>query len=244
MAILCIEGLNKRTGDVQRYEDVSLECSSGQVVALIGPSGGGKSSLLRGIAGIELPDSGRLVLDGKVLFDARAASDASAAFERVYADITLVLQDFPLNPHLSVYDNIYLPGRRMGRGPCLELVSEVLDLKPLFGRHPARLSVGQRQRVALARAFELRPSFLLLDEPTSAQDISSTYTIVELLRRFIGGGGAVILASHLLGLVDLLANDVLFMSKSRCVEIGPTKLLLHAPPNSELQEFLTFWKVP
>jgi polar amino acid transport system ATP-binding protein len=240
MTLLAVRGLHKKSGNDVRYSNIEFECGAREIVVLIGPSGGGKSSLLRGISGVELPDGGRVVIDGRPVFDSQF--ETSSGFDGVYPTITMLFQDFRLYPHFKIRQNISLPGAGNGKGPNLGLdkLLDVLEIKALLDKYPHQLSVGQRQRAALARAFSLQPRVLLLDEPTSAQDVGNTKRITDLIREFRDLGGAVIFATHQLGLVRHLATKVLFISNGECVDSGGPDILA-APETDELREFLEVW---
>lgn len=155
--------LSYGSGDVltPALDDINLSLEQGQICALVGPSGGGKSTLLNVLAGVIKADRGEALLDGLPL----------PSKER---EIALVPQHYGLMPWKSVAENIRLPqvlGRRSVSEAELETIIASLGLTPLLNRYPHQLSGGQRQRVALARAFGMKPDLLLLDEPFSALDV-------------------------------------------------------------------------
>ncbi len=161
-----LRGLRKTFGDVEAVAGVDLDIASGEFFSLLGPSGSGKTTVLRMIAGFELPTSGTVWLGGRDV-------TRLAPFER---DVNTVFQDYALFPHLTVQQNVEygLMVRRVGRRERRERASEALDAVRLEGfgaRKPTALSGGQRQRVALARALVNRPQVLLLDEPLGALDL-------------------------------------------------------------------------
>jgi len=162
---IVVENVSKNFGDFVALENVSLEVPSGSLTALLGPSGGGKSTLLRVIAGLEEPDKGTVILDGQDL-------TASPARER---GVGFVFQHYAAFKHMTVRDNVAY-GLKIRKRPKDEIkgrVKELLDLVHLGGfadRYPAQLSGGQRQRMALARALAVEPQVLLLDEPFGALD--------------------------------------------------------------------------
>jgi molybdate transport system ATP-binding protein len=149
-----------------------------RAVALVGPSGAGKTSVLEAIAGLRSPHGGRIALDGRVLFDRAAAVDVPARLRR----IGYVPQDVLLFPHLDVRSNITY-GRRRGAATDLHTLVDLLDLSGLMDRRVPSLSGGERQRVALARALHSGPDVLLLDEPLAAVDLARRARILEALLR-------------------------------------------------------------
>ncbi|HEY2989952.1 MAG TPA: ABC transporter ATP-binding protein [Candidatus Binatia bacterium] len=171
MPELVAENVFKRLGDAEILRGISFHLDRGEILALLGPSGSGKTTLLRSIAGLERPDGGKIVLGGKVIFDAASALEIPA--ER--RGLGLVFQSYAIWPHRSVYDNVAygLRLRHVGAAEIRTKVEQILarlGLKEMAARYPHQLSGGQQQRVALARALVYGPSVLLLDEPLSNLD--------------------------------------------------------------------------
>jgi spermidine/putrescine ABC transporter ATP-binding subunit len=164
-AAITIRHLAKSFGDVAAVRDFNLDVRAGEFVSVLGQSGSGKSTVLRMIAGLELPTSGEILIDGR----------SSTNLPPEARDIGMVFQDYALFPHMSVRDNIAFPLRMRGlsRQKIDERVKHIIDLVNLHGlehRKPPQLSGGQQQRVAVARALVFDPKLLLLDEPLSALD--------------------------------------------------------------------------
>ncbi len=163
---IALEGVSKRFGKVEAVQDVTLAIREGEFFSLLGPSGCGKTTTLRMIAGFEVPDEGRIVLQGR---------DVTSVFSN-RRPVNMVFQQYALFPHMSIYDNVAF-GLKVKRVPRREhrgRVSEMLRIVELEGferRRPRQLSGGQQQRVALARALINRPAALLLDEPLGALDV-------------------------------------------------------------------------
>ncbi|GEO94450.1 ATP-binding cassette domain-containing protein [Kocuria turfanensis] len=176
--------------------DVTVSVADGQTLALTGPNGAGKSSLLAVVAGLLVPDTGRAVLDGRVLFDLDAAGRGPwvPAHDR---GVVLLAQDPLLFPHLSVLENVAFgprsrgAGRRRARAAAVQWL-EAVGAAPLAHRRPAALSGGQAQRVAVARALAADPRLLLLDEPFASLDSTAAPALRELLRRVLAGRMAVV----------------------------------------------------
>ncbi|MCC6130410.1 MAG: sulfate ABC transporter ATP-binding protein [Acidobacteria bacterium] len=176
-----IKNIKKRFGDFTAIDGISLHVPAGELVALLGPSGSGKTSLLRIIAGLELPDEGTVLFEGE---DAtlRRARDRGVGF---------VFQHYALFRHLTVFENVAfgLRVRKAGRPSESEIAKRVnglldlVQLAPLARRYPSQLSGGQRQRVALARALAVEPKVLLLDEPFGSLDATVRLELRRFLRR-------------------------------------------------------------
>lgn len=192
MAYVSLRHLAKRYGAVQAIDDVSLDVARGELIVLLGPSGSGKSSVLKAIAGIETLDAGEIWLDG-------ARVDGIVPQLR---DVAMVFQSYALYPHMSVFHNLAFPLKSagLGRGEVREAVAEVaalLGLEALLGRRPRQLSGGQQQRVALGRAIVRRPKLFLMDEPLSSLDAKMrSYTRLELSRLHEGLGATTLYVTH------------------------------------------------
>ena len=190
--LLDVHALAKRHGTTPVFRAVDLQMNGGEVVALLGESGVGKSTLLNCIAGLDTADAGTVRLDG---VDVAALAEPDAA--RLRRDrLGFVFQAFHVLPHLSVADNVALPlllqGRRDEAGIAAEVdrVIEAVGLGGLRGREPRQLSGGQLQRVAIARALVHRPALVLADEPTGNLDHASAERVLDLLVAQVRGHGA------------------------------------------------------
>ena len=193
--MLSLHELHKSFGNMPVFSNVSLALRGGEFVALLGESGVGKSTLLNCIAGLEVADSGRVVVAGTDL--ATLSDDGRARLRR--AHLGFVFQAFHVLPHLSVAENVSLPLRLLGRDEP-QRVSSLLDavgLEGLGARLPAQLSGGQLQRVAIARAVVHSPGLILADEPTGNLDPTTAERVLQVLRDQVhGAGAACLLVTH------------------------------------------------
>ena len=211
--------------------DVGLSLAPGETVAVLGPNGAGKSTLLSVIAGLLRPDSGRAVIDGKVLFDLDGgASVWTAPHHRRTA---LLAQEPLLFPHLTALENVAFGPRSAGtaRKAARESAREWLaavDAGDLAARRPAELSGGQAQRVAVARALAANPEVLLLDEPMAALDIHAAPLLRRLLKKVLAGRRAIIITHDVLDAM-MLADRVVILEGGRIAEEGPTRQVLQRP---------------
>jgi len=206
--------------------DAAFE-GAGGVTVLFGPSGAGKSSLLAAVAGALKPDAGRIVLDGRVLFDAAAGVNLPMERRR----IGWVFQDARLFPHLSVAANLRYGLKRAPPGPIrFDEVVEVLGVGHLLDRRPRALSGGERQRVGLGRALLSQPSLLLMDEPLASLDAARRAEILPFFHRIRSGFGVPILyVTHSLAEAVQLGDRMAVMREGRVVAQGPLAEIMSRP---------------
>ena len=230
-------GLSKRFGSVRVLEDAGFSVDA-ECLAIIGPSGGGKSTLLRILAGLETPDAGEVRIGGEPLvFE-------EAALLRHRRSVGLVFQAFNLFPHLTAFRNITLPlevVHGLSPGEARARAEEVLgrfDLTAHAGRRPAELSGGQRQRVAIARAVSIRPRLLLFDEPTSALDPEMTAEVLDWIGELRREGRRIVLVTHEIAFAREVADHALFLADARVVESAPGTDLFDRPQSAECRRFL------
>jgi polar amino acid transport system ATP-binding protein len=234
-----IRDLGKKFGARQVLSGINLELKDSHALAIIGPSGGGKSTLLRILAGLEHPDGGTVELNGEaVRFD-------DEALLRYRRSIGTVFQMFNLFPHLSALQNITLPLEKVHghtRDTAQTIGRELLTRFQL-GEHadhrPWQLSGGQRQRVAIARAVAIKPRVLLFDEPTSALDPEMTGEVLDLIVELRSEGMDLILVTHEMGFARQLADHVLFLAEGRIIEEGPPSQIFGSPTREETRRFLS-----
>jgi putative ABC transport system ATP-binding protein len=193
--LLCVSGLAKRYESTLIFSDVSIEMARGELVALLGESGVGKSTLLNCIAGLEPADAGSVLLDGREVLTLSEPESARLRREQ----LGFVFQAFHVLPHLSVADNVGLPLQLLGqpRGDRVERMLAAVGLEGLGDRAPRQLSGGQLQRVAIARALVHEPALVLADEPTGNLDPRTAGTVMDVLvdaARHKGAG--VLLVTH------------------------------------------------
>jgi polar amino acid transport system ATP-binding protein len=231
-------GLTKRYGLQPALDDVSLLLPDFRVLAVIGPSGGGKSSLLRILAGLDFPDSGKVAIDGERLV---YEEEWLRCWRR---QIGTVFQSFNLFPHLTALQNIMLPLEKVhGHSPKhareeAEAILSRFRLAEHAGKKPAQLSGGQQQRVAIARAVAIRPRALLFDEPTSALDPEMTAEVLDLITELRDEGRDLILVTHEIGFARRIADHGVFIAQGKIEATGSVPELLTHPPQMIVQKFL------
>ena len=231
-------GLEKWFGRQAALQGISQEIADFQALAIIGPSGGGKTTLLRLIAGLDIPDRGTLAIDGQQL------DFSPDALMNHRQRIGMVFQAYNLFPHLTALDNITLPLEKVhgysalaAREQAMALL-ERFQLAPHAGKKPAELSGGQQQRVAIVRAIAIKPRFLLFDEPTSALDPEMTAEVLEIIEELRHEGRDLIMATHHIGFARQVADYCLFVCDGTVAEAGPAAELFSRPRTTALQNFL------
>lgn len=231
---LIVKGINKSFGSVEALKDVDLEVRPGEFFTLLGPSGCGKTTLLRIIAGLEMPDTGHVNLGGQDVTSLPATK----------RQVNTVFQSYALFPHLSVYENIAF-GLRSRKFPNNEVKKrvdrrlEMLGLQETKDRRPDQLSGGQKQRVALARALVNEPEILLLDEPMSALDAKLRAQVQEDLRRIQRRlGKTFLLVTHDQSEALVCSDRLAVMHEGRVVQYGTPQEVYDSPKNKFVAEFL------
>lgn len=250
--IIRITGLNKHFGDNHVLKDIDLDVQKGDRIAILGSSGSGKSTLLRCLNFMEMPSTGRIELDGKVLGKPARTSTPSDLQMNYSANelcdvrqrVGMVFQQFNLFPHMTVVANV------------MEGLITVLKMKPEEARirsmaqlekvgmahkaeaYPSRLSGGQQQRVAIARALAMDPEVLLFDEPTSSLDPELVGEVLTVIRDLADEGRTMLLVTHELGFAYHYANRVLFLADGRFYETGTPDEVLKHPKKERTQRFL------
>ncbi len=209
-----------------------------RVIALLGPSGGGKSTLLRVLGCLLVPDDGSICMDGKEL-----PHDEAGALRERRAN-GFVFQGYNLFPHLTALENVALPLRAVHGFDAAKAevrAREMLDRLGLIGhelKQPAQLSGGQQQRAAIARALAPEPRLLLLDEPTSALDPVMTGEVLDVVRELALNGQQIVLATHEVSFAKSVADWVIFLSQGRVKESRRAQDFFASPQTAEAQEYL------
>ena len=240
--MITVERLTKHYGKIRGLEKVSFRVAPGQLTVVIGPSGGGKSTLLRCLNGLEPFDEGRVRI-GSFEVDVRPGQGQSG-LTRLREEVGLVFQSFNLFPHLTAQANVELAPRvvkGMAAAESAALVRDLLDKVGLGGRldaYPHQLSGGQQQRAAIARALAMAPRVMLYDEPTSALDSALVGELIRIMRRLAEDGMTQMVVTHDLALARELADQVLVVIDGQVIETGPPAELFAAPREEQTREFL------
>jgi polar amino acid transport system ATP-binding protein len=235
---LRLEGVHKSFGKLEVLKGVDLALARHEVVALIGASGSGKSTMLRCINLLDPIDRGRIVLDG------RDVTTRGVDVNRVRRRVGIVFQAFNLFPHMTVLRNICLgpvEAQGVGRQEAEEEARRLLERFGLLDKlleFPDRLSGGQQQRVAIVRALAMKPDVMLLDEVTSALDPELVAEVLDVIRELAEGGMTMILATHEMGFARDIAHRVAFLDDGVILEDGPPDRIFSEPEHPRTRRFL------
>lgn len=234
-----VRGLRKAFDEHVVLDDIELTLDGVHCLTLIGPSGGGKSTFLRILAGLEHPESGEVRIDGERM------DFSEPALLRHRRSVGTVFQAFNLFPHLTALENITLPLEKVhGYSPdaardTAETLLARFHLEASARKRPAELSGGQRQRVAIVRALAVKPRFVLLDEPTSALDPEMTAEVLDVVEEIKAEGRDLLLVTHQMGFARHVADHVALLAGGRIVECGPPAQLFDAPQTEACRSFLS-----
>ena len=236
------QDIHKAFGEKRALSGVDVNIAAGQIAALIGPSGTGKSTLLRALALLDPPDRGRVSINGnEYVFDGENHTKIEPP---PWPQITIVFQQLFLWPHMTIRQNISLPlqslnddGKR-DEDDEVERVVNLFAMQDFIDRYPNEVSIGQRQQAAIARALVLRPKYLLLDEITSALDIEHVSVLLDCLKQLRDEGTGILLITHLIGFARRAADLVFFMEDGRILEQGGPEILSR-PETDRLSTFLS-----
>ncbi|HCZ06999.1 MAG TPA: polar amino acid ABC transporter ATP-binding protein [Thermotogae bacterium] len=236
--LLEVEDLWKSFGDLQVLKGVNMSLKPGEVLVVIGPSGGGKSTFLRCINHLEVPDRGRVVFDGIEVKEGKNIN-------LIRSKIGMVFQQFNLFPHLTVLENLILAPVKVKGMDEVEAKDKAKKLLKRVGllekadAYPSQLSGGQQQRVAIARALMMDPKLMLFDEPTSALDPELVAEVLEVMKTLAMDGMTMIVVTHEMGFAKEVADRVCFMDGGVIVEEAPPEVFFTSPRNPRTREFLS-----
>jgi polar amino acid transport system ATP-binding protein len=243
--ILEATAIHKSFGDHHVLKGVSLSVRAGEVVALIGASGSGKSTFLRCMNLLEMPEDGQLGVAGhSFAFKGAGRPPKDAQLAALRANIGMVFQHFNLFPHMTALQNIMEgPVQVQGKSPdearalAMALLGKV-GLTEKANQHPGRLSGGQKQRVAIARALAMQPAVMLFDEPTSALDPELVGEVLAVIRELAAEGMTMVLVTHEMAFAANVSDRIGFMRDGVMAEIGPAEEIMHRPKDPKLVSFL------
>jgi polar amino acid transport system ATP-binding protein len=234
--IIKIENLVKRFGKLEVLKGINLLVKKGETIVIIGPSGGGKSTLLRCINKLEEYQGGKIYLDGVDIDE----YDVNHLRTR----IGMVFQQFNLFPHMNVLENLILAPTKVKKMPREQAIDKAKALLSRVGlldkidAYPEQLSGGQKQRVAIARALMMDPEIMLFDEPTSALDPELVGEVLDVMKDLARSGMTMLVVTHEMGFARDVADRIVFISQGVVEEEGPPEEILRNPKKPRTREFL------
>ena len=237
--ILETRNLKKSFGKLEVLKGISTEIRRGEVVSIIGPSGGGKSTFLRCLNLLETPDG------GQVLFKGQDITDKKLNISKYRQSIGMVFQHFNVFPNLTVLENVTLAPVLEKKVPKDQAKEEAMALLRRVGlgdkadQYPRKLSGGQKQRLAIVRAMAMKPEVMLFDEPTSALDPEMVGEVLEVMKELAQEGMTMVVVTHEMGFAREVGNRVLFMADGQLLEQGTPAEIFGNPQCERLKDFLS-----
>lgn len=236
--VLRVENLHKKFGSLHVLKGVSEHITKGEVVSIIGPSGGGKSTFLRCLNLLEVPD------EGKIYFEGIDITDKSVDINIHRQKMGMVFQHFNVFPHMTVGENITMAPVLLGKKSKEEaekMARELLNRVGLLDKineYPKRLSGGQKQRLAIVRALAMEPEVMLFDEPTSALDPEMVGEVLNVIKNLVKEGMTTVIVTHEMGFAREVSDRVFFMDGGIIAEKGSPEDIFGHPQNPRTKEFL------
>ena len=256
MSILEVNNIEKHYGSTKVLKDISFELEEGQTLAIIGSSGSGKTTLLRCLNFLETPNSGSIIVNNEVLFDAnKSFSKKDKDLRQKRLHFGMVFQSFNLFPQYTALENVTLAERLLAQEKedfkqnKKETLAEIdehgkkllarMGLADRMNHYPHQLSGGQQQRVAIARALALQPDILCFDEPTSALDPELTGEVLKVIKSLAEEKTTMIIVTHEMAFARDVADTVVFMDQGVIVEQGDAKQVIETPKEERTKQFLS-----
>ncbi|MCJ9750769.1 ATP-binding cassette domain-containing protein [Neorhizobium sp. BETTINA12A] len=243
-----VKNLHKCFGPLEVLKGVSLEAREGDVISILGSSGSGKSTMLRCINMLEVPDSGEISIAGEAYLMKKGRRKAEPAdrrqVDRIRQHVGMVFQNFNLWSHMTILENVIeapVHVQRRSRAECIEEAEALLARVGIADKrhfYPSHLSGGQQQRAAIARALAQRPKVMLFDEPTSALDPELVGEVLKVMRSLAEEGRTMLVVTHEMAFARDVSNKVVFLHKGAVEEEGSPAELFQSPKSPRFQQFL------
>jgi len=234
-----VRGLKKDFGDNKVLKGVDVDIHEGEVLVVLGPSGGGKSTFIRCLNLLEKPT------DGDIIFEGSKINEKGVNVDKLRQKIGMVFQHFNLFPHKTVLENLTIAPVKLGLVSKVEADKTGKDLLSKVGlvgkadAYPSQLSGGQKQRVAIARSLAMNPDVILFDEPTSALDPEMVGEVLEIMKELAKAGMTMVVVTHEIGFAREVATRVVFIDEGVIAECAPPDEFFDNPKNPRLKEFLS-----
>ncbi len=236
--LIQVENVKKSYGSLQVLKGVSEKIYEGEVISIIGPSGGGKSTFLRCLNLLEVPDEGRVIFEGVDI------TDKSINLDLHRRKIGMVFQHFHVFPHLTVLENITITPileLKMPKKEAEQLGCELLKRVGLLSKkdmYPRNLSGGQKQRLAIVRAMAMKPDVILFDEPTSALDPEMVKDVLDVIKELADSGMTIVIVTHEMGFAKEISDRIFFMDGGVIAQQGTPEEIFELSENERVKEFL------
>jgi polar amino acid transport system ATP-binding protein len=236
--IIKMEKINKHYGDFHALKNIDFNVNKGEVVVVCGPSGSGKSTLIRCINRLEDITSGKIIVDGKDLYDKKTN------INKLRQEVGMVFQHFNLFPHLTILENITLAPIKVKKIPKAEAEKMAMELLERVkiphqaNKYPSELSGGQKQRVAIARTLAMKPKIILFDEPTSALDPEMIGEVLDVMKKLARENYTIVCVTHEMGFAREVADRIVFMDAGEIVEENTPDEFFTNPKTDRAKKFL------
>ena len=244
MSILEVKTFKKSFGDVKVLKGIDFTLEKGEVLAIIGPSGGGKTTLLRCINFLEKAEEGTMYVNDELIYDGADTKMTDEELRQKRLHFGLVFQQFNLFPQYTALQNVTLAPNLHGQASKEEnekkakALLERVGLSDKAGNYPCELSGGQQQRVAIARALAMSPDILCFDEPTSSLDPEITGEVLRVIKQLADEKTTMIIVTHEMGFAKEVADKIIFIDEGVVAEEGNPKVVFENPKSNRLKEFL------
>ena len=230
---------------IKALDGVSVDINKGDVMVIIGPSGGGKSTFLRSLNLLEQPTEGSIIFEGVDITKKKDENGKKLDIDLHRQKMGMVFQHFNLFPHMTILQNMTLAPMKVkgmsqqeAEAKALELLDRV-GLKDRADAYPIQLSGGQKQRVAIVRALAMEPDVMLFDEPTSALDPEMVGEVLDVMKKLARDGMTMVVVTHEMGFAREVGSRILFMADGQLVEEGSPDQIFNHPQSPRLQDFLS-----
>ena len=248
---LSVENLHKSFGDIKVLKGISLTANKGDVISVLGSSGSGKSTMLRCINFLEMPNKGKIIVCGEEVLLKKDRNGVNRPkdirqVERIRSKLSMVFQQFNLWSHMTILENVIeapIHVLKVPRAQAIEKAEYYLDkvgIKEKLDFYPTQLSGGQQQRAAIARALAMEPEVILFDEPTSALDPELVEEVLQVIRNLAQEGRTMIVVTHEMGFARDVSSRVIFLHNGIIEEDGKPAIVFKTPKSQRFREFIAF----